>query len=286
MGPEFISKATRDAFREVLVGFVLRDIDLFFEGAGLSYNKDYEPPVSGARRSLVEQYYAGIDFESPHDTKKLLHVYGEITFRLGQISSEDTNRNNLLRLMKRDGYSFDGEYFVPIPSRQLPPVETIRALATSLDLQGLSAEVGRMAQAAEDDPALAVGTAKELIETICKTILEDRGVSHKEEDLPKLVRTVAKELLLLPENIPDNAKGSDVISRLLSSLNQVAQGIAELRNLYGTGHGRDGRFIGIHPRHAKLAVGAAATLGMFLMETHIARSSGDPYSTSKGHDIT
>ena len=58
-----------------------------------------------------------------------------------------------------------------------------------------------MAQAAEDDPALAVGTAKELIETICKTILEDRGVSHKEEDLPKLVRTVAKELLLLPENI-------------------------------------------------------------------------------------
>ncbi len=129
-----------------------------------------------------------------------------------------------------------------------------------------------MAQAAEDDPALAVGTAKELIETICKTILEDRGVSHKEEDLPKLVRTVAKELLLLPENIPDNAKGSDLISRLLSSLNQVAQGIAELRNLYGTGHGRDGRFIGIHPRHAKLAVGAAATLGMFLMETHIASS--------------
>ena len=103
MGPEFISKATRDAFREVLVGFVLRDIDLFFEGAGLSYNKDYEPPVSGARRSLVEQYYAGIDFESPHDTKKLLHVYGEITFRLGQISSEDTNRNNLLRLVKGGG---------------------------------------------------------------------------------------------------------------------------------------------------------------------------------------
>ena len=132
-----ISKATRDAFREALVGFVLREIDLFFEGAGLSCNKDYEPSVNGARRSLVEQYYAGIDFESRNDTKKLLSVYGEITFRLGQMSSEDTIKDNLLRLMKRDGYSFDGEYYVSIPSSQLPPVETIRALAASLDLQGL-----------------------------------------------------------------------------------------------------------------------------------------------------
>ena len=52
----------------------------------------------------------------------------------------------------------------------------------------------------------------------------------------------------------------------------------ELRNLYGTGHGRDGRFIGLKPRHAKLAVGAAATLGTFLLETHLERTLEEPTS--------
>jgi hypothetical protein len=44
--------------------------------------------------------------------------------------------------------------------------------------------------------------------------------------------------------------------------------LAELRGLYGTGHGKDGKTQGVKPRHAKLAVGAAATLTTFLFETH------------------
>ena len=115
-----------------------------------------------------------------------------------------------------------------------------------------------------------------MVETVCKTILEDRVGSAPSEDLHILVRAVAKELSLLPEDIPNNAKGSKVICRLLSNLNQVAQGLAELRNLYGTGHGRDGRFVSIQPRHAKLAVGAATTLSLFLLETHLER--GRPLS--------
>ena len=280
MGTEFISKATRDEFRETLVGFVLREIEMFFEGAGFSCISDYKPPISGSRRSLVEQYYAGIDFTSQTDTEKLLQAYGEIVYKLSQDPIGDKQKIDLLRRMKRDGYDYDGEYFVRIGSRQLPAVDTIRELATSLNLQGLKAEVDRMAQAAEDDPTLAVGTAKELIETICKTILEDRCISPKDEDLPKLVRITAKELALLPEEVDDSVKGAEIIRRLLSSLNQIAQGMAELRNLYGTGHGRDGRFVGMQPRHARLAVGAAATLGMFLMETYMAKSPSVPDSTA------
>ena len=146
--------------------------------------------------------------------------------------------DDLLRPMKRDGYTFDGEEFVPLPSKQQLPIQAIRSLAASFDLPGLHAEIGRLANAAKDDPSLAVGTAKEMVETICKTILEDRGVTSRGEDLPQLVRRVSKELALLPDDIPDHAKGSDVIWRMLSNLNQVSQGIAELRNLYGTGHGR------------------------------------------------
>jgi len=54
----------------------------------------------------------------------------------------------------------------------------------------------------------------------------------------------------------------------LSNLSTVGHGLAELRGLYGTGHGQHGTTAGLAPRHAKLAVGAAATLAMFLFETH------------------
>ena len=44
--------------------------------------------------------------------------------------------------------------------------------------------------------------------------------------------------------------------------------LAELRGLYGTGHGKHGKASGLNARHAKLAVGASSTLAIFLFETH------------------
>jgi hypothetical protein len=68
--------------------------------------------------------------------------------------------------------------------------------------------------------------------------------------------------------IPDAARGADVIKRLLSNLGTIDNGLAELRGLYGTGHGKHGSSLGLSARHAKLAVGAASTLAVFLFETH------------------
>ena len=181
---DLISKVTRNEFREVLVGFVLRDIEMFFEGAGLIKDEDHISPVDGARRSLVEQYYAGIDFNSPNDINKLLVAYAEIVVRLERYEWNEGAEDDLLRLMERDGYTFDDEDFVPLPSKQPPPIEAIRSLAASFNLQGLHAEIDRLARAADDDPSLAVGTAKEMVETICKTILKERGIPSRGEDPP------------------------------------------------------------------------------------------------------
>ena len=179
MNMDLISKRTRNEFRETLVAFVLREIEMFFEGAGLSKNEDYVPPMDGARRSLVEQYYIVVDFSSPSDIKKLLSVYGEIVISLERNGVNESTRGNLLRLMKRDGYDFDGDTFVPLPSKQQPLVDTIQSLAASFDLPALRDEINRLTRAADEDPALAVGTAKEMVETICKTILQDREVPHQ-----------------------------------------------------------------------------------------------------------
>ena len=83
---DLIGKTTRNEFREALVGFVLRDIEMFFDGVGLTCKEDYNPPLTGARRTLVEQYYASIDFSSQSDIKKLLAAYGEIILRMNRLA--------------------------------------------------------------------------------------------------------------------------------------------------------------------------------------------------------
>lgn len=116
---------------------------------------------------------------------------------------------------------------------------------------------------------MAIGTAKELVETVCKTILEERSLKIEGTvDLPKLVKATAKELKLTPDDIPEEAKAAENIKRILSNLAAITNGVAELRNSYGTGHGKAARVKGLKSRHAKLAVGVASTLAIFLIETH------------------
>lgn len=151
----------------------------------------------------------------------------------------------------------------------LPAMDAAKATATKLGSDYLNTQIARMQLAIDTDPELAIGTAKEFVETVCKTILAERAVSAVEgEDFPKLVRLACKTLKLLPDDIPENAKAADTIKRLLSNLATISQGLAELRNPYGTGHGKMAKSKGLKARHARLAVGAAATLGSFLFETH------------------
>ena len=140
--------------------------------------------------------------------------------------------------------------------------------AGSHNFKSLLDEINQLDNTVESNPKLAIGTAKELLETVCRTILEDYNIQPQKESLLKLVKRVSKELGLLPEDISDDKKGSDAIRRILSSLAQVTQGVAELRNLYGTGHGYSAhRQSGIQSRHARLVVNSVITVVTFWIET-------------------
>jgi hypothetical protein len=151
----------------------------------------------------------------------------------------------------------------------IPAVSAVKQTLGGTDPGYIAQQITRMEASVLNDPALAIGTAKELVETCCKTILEARSIPFsKSADLPELIKLTTKELELTSNDIPDKAKAADTVKRLLSNLATITQGIAELRNQYGTGHGKASGAKGLGPRHAKLAVGAASTLAVFLAETH------------------
>jgi len=198
-----------------------------------------------------------------------------IEFESTMSASSDSSMSSALKLtikrmtesLKRDGFQYmDGRIVSGVGMLSL---DDIKQTAQQFDAKHLADQIRRIEQAVDADPALAVGTAKELIETCCRTILSERGKPViGTPDIPALTKQTLKELKLVPEDIPDQAKGSETIKRLLSNLASIGHSLAEIRNLYGTGHGKDGATQSIKPRHAKLAVGAAATLVVFLFETH------------------
>ena len=125
---------------------------------------------------------------------------------------------------------------------QVPPdiVGEARELAKTLG-DYVSQQVTRMEAAIFKDPDLAIGTAKEFIETICRTILKERGISIPEiDDVPGLVRLTVNSLPVVPADIEDPARWEGVIVRLVNNLSSLGRSLAELRNAFGTGHGRPG----------------------------------------------
>lgn len=265
---ELISRRTRNEFRETLVGWTLREIEIEFDNEGFVPDLSFEPSVTGQRRSYVEQFYKPIDFRDPRAAQRLVHVFEAIIDKTRSFNPAhaETLRNSLVR----DGLlEKNGRFEVRSDAVQLNPLALV---ASALTADQLVLQIERIRSAVDVDPALAIGTAKELVETTCKTILADMNVSlDGTPDVGELLREALKHLKLLPEDVPSTAKGADGIKKTLRSLAATAAGIADMRNFYGSGHGPDGRSRGLAPRHARLAVGAATTLAMFLFETHSAR---------------
>ncbi|WP_264382870.1 abortive infection family protein [Pseudomonas sp. MM227] len=130
-------------------------------------------------------------------------------------------------------------------------------------------EIERLERAIESDPGLAIGTAKELVESCCKSILTIRGIAFtRTADVGDLTKLLAKALDLVPDGISDQAKGAENIKSILRSLTAIPHHLALLRGLYGSGHGRDGAHRGLEARHARLAVNAAVSFIDFVTETH------------------
>ncbi len=136
--------------------------------------------------------------------------------------------------------------------------------AKQLDIVELNKHASRIRHGIQDDPEQAIGSAKELLETTLKAVLGIKG-ERSTDDILALLKRAQKELELDPKSVEDEVPGKDTIKRTLSSLGQIVAGVAEVRNLYGTGHGRH-RSRELKLAHARLVVNAAITIATFILE--------------------
>lgn len=116
---------------------------------------------------------------------------------------------------------------------------------TADDLKGkfsseyMSQQIELMVSMQSTTPTNAIGLAKELIESCCKTILDELGIEwSKNDDVPQLTNKVMSALSLLPANIHETDQGVDAIKAVLGNLRAIPTKLAEIRNPFGSGHGK------------------------------------------------
>lgn len=189
------------------------------------------------------------------------------------VGDRENRVNALRRCVVRDGFDLldDGDRTELVPRSGAAATNVLghlRGHGEKINHENLLTRIRNIERTCETSPTDAIGSAKELIEAVCKDILERSGETPDKAASPSaLVRQTLKCLELAPDDIPERSRGLDAIRGTLNSLGNIAHQIDELRALYGSGHGRASSARGLTPRHARLAVGSAGTLCLFLVET-------------------
>jgi len=272
-----ISKRSRYKFGEFASAYaVLRQIDQVFTAEDFERVEPWDELAGGQRRSLVAAYHAGVDFSDPAQLGRLVRVYTDAINAWGRNSTGEfvDEAKEMIRSLQRDDVPIEdeGELSTTLVAFNVPLSDFHRLGEPRVVQQHLE----RISINVERDPPAAVGSAKELVESVCKFILDDYSVEYdKNESLLDLYKKTAKALKLNREAVPDSAKGSESAQRVLQNLATAVQALAELRNELGLGHGKT-KPSPAFARHARLAFNASRSVAEFLLETWHVRRQQEP----------
>jgi hypothetical protein len=158
--------------------------------------------------------------------------------------------------------------FLPI-IRELEFRETSAGTATvaeslaKVDWEHVQDAVRKAHDRIVDDPEGAVTSARTLLETVYKHILDAKGIAYAaKDDLQKLHNTTAKSLKLAPDSSTEPA-----FREMLTGCYTIVNGVSALRNAASDAHGKGLRSVSTERRHAELAVNLAGALASFLIST-------------------
>jgi hypothetical protein len=258
---ELVSSGTRGRFRDLMTDCTYAQTSTAFQDEGFAPNPDCTWDDGSVRRTTTQHYLEAVEWTDPEHVQRALRVFERL---LEGFAGE--HLQSLRKALQRDGYELgaDGQIISTTvrPARQLP-------LASLRDPAAIRDNLDRIQRALDDDPAQAVGSAKELIESTAKTVLLELGKTFTEkDDIAALIRQAQQALLLHPSSSTPGPDGTDAVKKILGAVTSVAIGVAELRNRgHGTGHGAAGARVGLHARHGHLAVNAAITWCQLMLDT-------------------
>jgi hypothetical protein len=150
------------------------------------------------------------------------------------------------------------------------------AAAARLEVGEMRRQVERIRRDHSGDPEASVGQAKDLIETVCRTILGLTGDTAGTEPL-KLHALVKRTMLHLgidPTQVDEHtsdAVQARIAKQVLGGIASLLQAADELRNARGTGHGRSGAPV-VDDALARMTVSVVLAAVVYLTEVFESRT--------------
>lgn len=120
-----------------------------------------------------------------------------------------------------------------------------------------------------DDPEAAITSARTLLETVCKHILDNMSMEYDDTvDLPKLYKLTASNLNLSPDQHTEQ-----IFKQILGGCQSIIDGLGSMRNKLSDAHGKSQKRTKPLARHAALAVNLSGSMCQFLLQTYEAKLS-------------
>jgi len=137
------------------------------------------------------------------------------------------------------------------------------AILRDFSAEAIDAEFRKMLSRTDSDPEGAITSARTLLETVCKHVLDDlRATYEPDATLPALYGATATKLNLAPSQHIEK-----VFKQTLGGCFAVVEGIGAIRNALGDAHGQGRTSFRPRARHAQLVVNLASSAATFLVQT-------------------
>lgn len=178
---------------------------------------------------------------------------------------------HLNRILDADGFAIaivSGKARVVPRGTAGAAVTIFAAKVRVLDFDTVQLDIARALANTATDAEDAVTAACSLLEAVCRSILIELGLPlPAKKDIDGLIRAVQEPLNLSPRRTDLPPEIEQDVRQVLGGLTSVAKGIGALRTHGGDAHGRERGFRRIDARIARLAITAASSLALFLIET-------------------
>ncbi len=241
------------------------EIVRFFRSLGYDINS-----LEGSRVPFTQDFLNQINHEE-NSFKQIIRITERLLDPRDYINREDKLENvvnYLNKYLQYDGFELTkigAAYHLIEAGGTAPVIESFAEKAIYLSLPNVKADFERAVSSVDSDPGGAITSACSTLESVAKSILDDLGKPYpRDQSIQPLVLTTLRELKLAPDQY-----SKAETKRILGGLINIAAGIGVLRTKYGDAHGRGKEFAQLLSRHARLAVNAASTVGLFLLETYL-----------------
>lgn len=140
--------------------------------------------------------------------------------------------------------------------------------AQFISFDTVQTEIARALPSLDADPEDAITAACALVEAVCRSILIELKMDlPAKKNVDSLLRAVQEPLNLSPGRTDLPSEIEDDVRKILSGLTSVVKSIGALRTHAGDAHGREKGFRRVDGRIARMALNAASSISLFLIET-------------------